>query len=173
MFLDKTLLSNGLSIGGLFLLVNGYFASKSKGWRWGWEGGWSGGRPFDKSAHLLVESPVEKAFLSTIHAVISCTLQISFADFSNSQSIKPGCIHPEIFGISIEVIVIDFQSKGCMSFKIIGCLSSGRTARWEYHLHRLRIHLLCQIFVTMFFISSRRSRQCLHCQNSGKAMHRG
>jgi len=40
--LDKTLLSTGQSIGGLFLLVKGYFASwyfasKSRGWRCGWE----------------------------------------------------------------------------------------------------------------------------------------
>jgi len=33
---DKALLSMGGSIGSLFLLVNGYYASKSRGWRCGW-----------------------------------------------------------------------------------------------------------------------------------------
>ena len=37
------------------------------------KGRWNGGRPFEKSAHLLVESPVKKAFLSTIQADHSCT----------------------------------------------------------------------------------------------------
>ena len=32
-FFDKALLSMGGSIGGLFLLVKGYFTSKSRGWR--------------------------------------------------------------------------------------------------------------------------------------------
>jgi len=36
-------------------------------------GRWIGGRSFEKSAHLLVESPVKKAFLSTIQADLSCT----------------------------------------------------------------------------------------------------
>jgi len=35
--IDKALLLNGGSIGGVFLPVNGYFASKSRGWRYGWE----------------------------------------------------------------------------------------------------------------------------------------
>ena len=30
---------------------------------------------------------------------------------------------PEVFRVQIEVIVIDFQLKGCMCFKIIGCLT--------------------------------------------------
>jgi hypothetical protein len=34
---------------------------------------WSGDRPFEKSAHLLVELPVKKAFLSTIQANLSST----------------------------------------------------------------------------------------------------
>ena len=37
MTVDKTLLSRSRSIGGLFLLVKGYLASKSRGWRCGWE----------------------------------------------------------------------------------------------------------------------------------------
>ena len=36
-FFDKVLLSVDGSIGGLFLLVKGYNASKSRGWRCGWE----------------------------------------------------------------------------------------------------------------------------------------
>jgi hypothetical protein len=35
--IDKTLLSLGESMGGLFLPVKGYFLSESKDWRWGWE----------------------------------------------------------------------------------------------------------------------------------------
>jgi hypothetical protein len=37
------------------------------------KGRWSGVRHLEKSAHLLVESPVKKAFLSTIQADLSCT----------------------------------------------------------------------------------------------------
>jgi hypothetical protein len=37
------------------------------------EGRWNSGRSFEKSAPLLVESPVKKAFLSTIQADLSCT----------------------------------------------------------------------------------------------------
>ena len=38
------------------------------------KGKWSGVRPFEKSAHFLVESPVKKAFVSTIQADLTCTL---------------------------------------------------------------------------------------------------
>jgi hypothetical protein len=62
------------------LLVNGYYASKSRGWRCDWEREVERGRPFEKSAHLLVESPVKKAFLSRFQADLSCTPQISFAE---------------------------------------------------------------------------------------------
>jgi hypothetical protein len=44
---------------------------------------WSGG-PLEKSAHLLVKSPVKKAFLSAIQADLYCTSQISFAGKSTS-----------------------------------------------------------------------------------------
>ena len=37
------------------------------------KGRWNGVRHLQKSAHLLVESPVKKAFLSTIQANLSCT----------------------------------------------------------------------------------------------------
>jgi len=37
------------------------------------KGRWGSGRSFEKSAHLLVESPVERAFLSAIQAGLSCT----------------------------------------------------------------------------------------------------
>lgn len=65
------------SIGGLFLLVKGYLASylvrkEGVGDAIG-RGRWCSGRPFEKSDHLLVESPVKKAFLSTIQANFSCT----------------------------------------------------------------------------------------------------
>jgi len=58
------------------------------------KGRWSGVRHLEKYAYLLVESPVKKAFLSTIQADLSCKPQISFADSSNSQSVMPGCIRP-------------------------------------------------------------------------------
>jgi hypothetical protein len=45
---------------------------------------WNSDRSFEKSAHLLVESPVKRAFLSTIQAGLSCTPQISFAEKSTS-----------------------------------------------------------------------------------------
>jgi hypothetical protein len=48
------------------------------------KGRWSSSRSFEKSAHLLVESPVKRAFLSTIQADLSCTLQISFAEKTTS-----------------------------------------------------------------------------------------
>jgi hypothetical protein len=38
------------------------------------KGRWSSGRSFEKSAHLLVESPVKRAFLSTIQAGLPSTL---------------------------------------------------------------------------------------------------
>jgi len=38
------------------------------------KGRWRSGRSFDKSDHLLVESPVKRAFLSTIQTALSCTL---------------------------------------------------------------------------------------------------
>ncbi len=63
---DKTLLFDGGSIGGLFLLVKGYDASvlhQKAGAVAAIGGGrWNGGRSFEKSAHLLVESPGKMAF---------------------------------------------------------------------------------------------------------------
>ena len=43
---DKVLLSMNGNIDGLFLLVNGYFASKSRGWRCDWEREACRRRPF-------------------------------------------------------------------------------------------------------------------------------
>jgi hypothetical protein len=62
MFLDKTLLSSGLSIGGLLLLVNGFFASKSRGWRCRWEKEVEQRPLFLRNRSPLVFSPVKKAF---------------------------------------------------------------------------------------------------------------
>jgi hypothetical protein len=76
-FFDKTLLFDGRSIGGLFFLVKGYFASILRrkpvagdaigGWRW------IGDRSFEKSSHLLVKSPDKMSFLSTIQTNLSDT----------------------------------------------------------------------------------------------------
>jgi hypothetical protein len=57
------------------LLVKGHFGSKSRCWRCGWKRKWSSGSPFEKSAHVLVESPVKQALLSKIQTNISCTLK--------------------------------------------------------------------------------------------------
>jgi hypothetical protein len=65
--IDKTLLSIGGTIGGLFLPVKGYFAGifciEKQGLtnRLGTNSG-----TIEKSAHCLVESHVKKAFMSTI-----------------------------------------------------------------------------------------------------------
>lgn len=67
------------------------------------KGRWSGGRPFEKSAYLLVESPVKMAFLSKIQTDLSCTPQILKALFLNTLS--------GIFRVSIEMIIIRFQLK--------------------------------------------------------------
>jgi len=73
-FFDKVLLSMDQSIGRLLLHVKGYLVHRKAGAGDAiGKGRWSGGRPFEKSAHLLVESPVKKAFLSTIQADLSCT----------------------------------------------------------------------------------------------------
>jgi hypothetical protein len=45
-YFDKVLLSMDRSIGGLFLLVKGYYASQSRGWRCGWE------REIERFRHL-------------------------------------------------------------------------------------------------------------------------
>jgi hypothetical protein len=68
------------------------------------KGRWSGGHPFEKSAHLLVESPVKKAFLSTIQADLSCTRL--FHDALNLDVFIPG-----IFRVPMQVIVIHFRLK--------------------------------------------------------------
>jgi len=60
------LLFDGGSIGWLFLLVKGYFLSilhqKAGAGDAIWQGRWIGGRPFEKSSHLLGESPDKRAF---------------------------------------------------------------------------------------------------------------
>ena len=55
-------------------------------------GRWIGGRSFEKSAHLLVESPVKKAFLSTIQADPSRPL---FRMGRHLVLIKLTCYHEE------------------------------------------------------------------------------
>ncbi|MEK6558450.1 MAG: hypothetical protein AABZ14_09155 [Candidatus Margulisiibacteriota bacterium] len=62
------------------------------------KGRWSGGRPFEKSAHLLVESPVKKAFLSTIQADLSCTPQIF-------EALCLYALIPGMLRVSIEMII--------------------------------------------------------------------
>jgi hypothetical protein len=64
---DKNFLFRGGSIGWQFLLVNGYFSfilhQKAGDGDAIWYGGWIGERPFEKSSHLLVESPGKRAFI--------------------------------------------------------------------------------------------------------------
>jgi len=63
----------GRTIGGLLLLVKGYFGSKSRAGDAVWKGRWISVHSFEKSDHLLVESPIKKAFLNTIQTALSCT----------------------------------------------------------------------------------------------------
>ena len=72
---DKVLLSMDRSIGGLFLLVKGYMDRKAGAGDAVGKGRWGSGRSFEKSAHLLVESPVKRAFLSTIQADLFFTMR--------------------------------------------------------------------------------------------------
>jgi hypothetical protein len=53
--------------------MQGYYASSGAGDVVG-KRRWSSGRPFEKAARLLAESPVKKAFVSTIQADLSCIL---------------------------------------------------------------------------------------------------
>ena len=76
------------------------------------KGRWSSGRPFEKSAHLFVKSPVKKAFLSTIQADL----------FVTSPILKALCrnvLIPGIFRFSIEVIIPTRKSHHCwgLSFR--------------------------------------------------------
>jgi hypothetical protein len=91
------------------------------------KGRWSGGHPFEKSAHLLVESPVKKAFLSTIQADLSCTPQISFADSSNSQSVETHCNASDIKNV-IPICKIDLSQRR-MAIRRIAAARPLRTSR--------------------------------------------
>jgi hypothetical protein len=78
--------------------MQGYFASKSRSWRWDWERDVSGVRPFEQSAYLLVCSPVRKAVLSRIQADLFCRPKI----------LKALCLNifvPGIFRVPMEEIV--------------------------------------------------------------------
>jgi len=83
----KTLLSMDGTIGGLFLIVKGYFASilrrKAGAGDAAGQGRWIGGRSFEKSSHISVALPGKRAFFSTIQPDLSCTPQISIADESS------------------------------------------------------------------------------------------
>jgi len=59
-----------------------------------------GGRSFEKSAHLSVESPVEKAFLSAIQTDLSFTPL--FHDASCLDVVVPGVLR-----VPIEVIIME------------------------------------------------------------------
>ena len=50
------------------MLVKGYLHRKARVGDAIGNGSWNGGRPFEKSTHLSAESPVKKAFLSTMQA---------------------------------------------------------------------------------------------------------
>jgi hypothetical protein len=58
----------------MFLLAEGYLHQKTGAGDAIEKGRWSGGGSFDRSYHLLVESPVKKAFMSTIQTGFSDTL---------------------------------------------------------------------------------------------------
>jgi len=69
---------------------------------------------FREIGSLLVESPVKKAFLSTIRADLSCTPQIVIA-------LCLDVFAPGAFRVPIKVIVVHFRLKGWMPVKIVGC----------------------------------------------------
>jgi hypothetical protein len=74
-FVCRTLLSIGGTIGGLFLPVKAYLGiQKSMATDAVGNGRWNICRSFEKSAHRLVESPGKKAFLSIIQAGLSYML---------------------------------------------------------------------------------------------------
>jgi hypothetical protein len=91
LIIDKTLLFGGWSIGGLFWLVNKYFAAvlhrkrslmfiKAGADDTVGQGRWIGGRSFEKarhnlhkSAHFLGEFPSKRAFISTMQTYLSGT----------------------------------------------------------------------------------------------------
>jgi len=78
--IDKTLFSNARSIGGLFLLVKellwDIMDRKARAGDAVGKGRWCSGRSYEKSAHLLVESPATKDFSGGIQTDPSCTPQI-------------------------------------------------------------------------------------------------
>jgi hypothetical protein len=59
------------------------------------EGVWSSGRPFEKSAHILVELPVKKAALNRIQADLSFMPQILKALYLD-------VLIPGIIGVAIK-----------------------------------------------------------------------
>jgi hypothetical protein len=72
---------------------------------------------------LFVDLPAMKAIFSGIQADLSFTPQISFADSSNSQSIMPGCIRPEIIN---DLNRSDhYASKHCIHARKEGLLTIG------------------------------------------------
>ena len=81
------MLLTGRSIGGLFLLVKGYYASKSRFWRCGWERNVAQRPLFEKSAHLLVESPVKKAIPAFARTSFESMAIISWVIFPLARSI--------------------------------------------------------------------------------------
>ena len=99
--IDKTLLFNGGSIGWQFLLVNGYFPfilhQKAGVGDAIWSGRWIGCRSFEKSAHILVESPGWTAFLSpfqpylsAIEVAVDNLLDIRPPALRQAQDVLPG-----------------------------------------------------------------------------------
>jgi hypothetical protein len=82
-------------------------------------GRWSSSSSFEKSDYLLVESPVKKAFLSTIQADLSCTNLFH-------DALRVYVFFPGVVGGLIEMIVIDFQSKHCIYGEGYVLLISGR-----------------------------------------------
>ena len=69
---DKILLLMDGSIGGLFLLVNEYLASKSRGWRCDWE------RKTETAAQILWDSMIDagKMYLKDV----SVSVDVSIVD---------------------------------------------------------------------------------------------
>jgi hypothetical protein len=95
LYLDRIFITMDQSIGALFLLVKGYLASKSRAGDAIGKGRRGSGTLFEKSAHLLVESPAKRVFLSTIQAGLSCTPLFH-------EALGLGASIPGVIGVPIE-----------------------------------------------------------------------
>ena len=80
---DKVLLSMVGSIGGWFLLVKGYFASKSRGWQCGWE----------REVVIVIDLQLKESILAKIAGCLS-TGSCSYARETGNHKLSSCTVHP-------------------------------------------------------------------------------